>query len=264
MTDQWGVDRLDLDAYLARVGRAAGASLADVHRSHLAAIPFENLDVLLGVGVSVDLPDIQRKLVLGGRGGYCYEQALLLGAALERLGWTVHRRLARIGDPSVTPRPRSHLVLFVLVDDVWHLADTGYGSGLLLPVPLIAGNVVVQGGWTFRTVLLDDGSWQLHELRSRRWFTHYTVPSEDTFLVDVAAANWVTSTSPSSRFTPQLVVQRKDESLTHMLTGRELVVESPAGVVSKATVTDDALDDVLRAMGLTMTPDQLAVLVATF
>jgi N-hydroxyarylamine O-acetyltransferase len=264
VTDQWGVDRLDLDAYLDRIGLAADASLADVHRAHLAAIPFENLDVLLGAGISVELPDVQRKLVLRRRGGYCYEQALLLGAALERLGWTVQRRLARIGDPSVTPRPRSHLVLFVLVDHVWHLADTGYGSGLLFPVPLIAGNVTSQGGWTYRTVLLGDGSWQLHEQRSGRWFTHYTVPPEDTFLVDVAAANWVTSTSPSSRYTPQLVVQRKDEALTHMLTGRELVVESPAGVVSKTTVTDEALDGVLREMGLAMTPEELAVLVARF
>ena len=264
MSDGWGVDRLDLDAYLDRVGGVVGSSLAELHRAHLAAIPFENLDVLLGAGISVDLPDIESKLVGGGRGGYCYEQALLLGAALERLGWTVQRRLARIGDPSVTPRPRSHLVLFVLVDDVWHLADTGYGTGLLFPVPLIADRVTTQGGWTFRTVLLDDGSWQLREMRSGHWFTHYTVPPEDTYLVDVAAANWVTSTSPTSRFTPQLVVQRKDESSAHLLTGRQLVVESPAGIVSKTVVTDDGLDEVLRSMGLTMTPEQLAVLVATY
>ncbi len=264
MTDEWGADRLILGAYLERIGRPADASLAEIHRAHLAAIPFENLDVLLGAGISVDLPDIERKLVLGGRGGYCYEQALLLGAALERLGYPVHRRLARIGDPSVTPRPRSHLVLFVLVDDSWQLADTGYGTGLLSPVPLIAGNETTQGGWTFRTVLLPDGSWQLQERRSGHWVTHYTVPPEDTFMVDVTAANWFTSTSPTSRFTPQLVVQRKDESLAHLLTGRELVVESPAGRQSITTVSDDELDGVLRGMGLTMTPDQLATLIARY
>ncbi|WP_051639853.1 arylamine N-acetyltransferase [Cellulomonas sp. URHE0023] len=264
MTDQWDTGRLDLDAYLARIGQPAAGTLAEIHRAHLAAIPFENLDVLLDRGVSVDLPDVERKLVHGLRGGYCYEHALLLGAALERLGYTVRRRLARIGDPSVTPRPRSHLVLFVLVDDTWHLADTGYGSGLLVPVPLVDGAESTQGGWTFRTLLLADGGWQLREKRSGHWLTHYTVPHEDTFLVDVAAANWVTSTSPTSRFTPQLVVQRKDESLAHMLTGRELVVESPAGRESVTKVADDALDGVLRDMGLTLSPEQLAVLAARF
>lgn len=264
MTDLWGVDRLDLAAYLERIGVDEGASVADVHRAHLAAIPFENLDVLLGTGVSVDLPAVARKLVDDRRGGYCYEHAVLLGAALERLGYPVQRRLARIGDPSIAARARSHLVLFVLVDDVWHLADTGYGSGLLLPVPLVDGLEATQGGWTLRTVLRDDGAWQLRELRSGHWFTHYTVPPEDTFLVDVEGANWVTSTSPTSRFTPQLVVQRKDEELAHLLTGRELVVESPSGRVSTTSVADDALDEVLRGMGLAMSPEQLAVLVARF
>ena len=134
----------------------------------------------------------------------------------------------------------------MLVDDVWHLADTGYGTGLLFPCRwsrrhLVAGRLDLPDG--------PAGRRQLAAARAAvgHWFTHYTVPPEDTFFVDVAAANWVTSTSPTSRFTPQLVVQRKDESLAHLLTGRQLVVESPAGVVSKTSVSDDALDDVLRA-----------------
>ena len=110
VTDPWGVDRLDLDAYLARIGARPDDPLAAIHRAHVAAIPFENLDVQLGVGVSVDLPDVQAKLVGAHRGGYCYEHGILLAAALERLGHTVERRLARIGDPAVLPRPRSHLV----------------------------------------------------------------------------------------------------------------------------------------------------------
>lgn len=109
--DQWQVDRLDLGAYLARLGIATDAGLAEVHRAHLAAIPFENLDVILGRGVSVDLADVAAKLVVGRRGGYCYEHGLLLGAALSRLGHDVERRLVRVGDPALDPRPRSHLVL---------------------------------------------------------------------------------------------------------------------------------------------------------
>ncbi|WP_028049533.1 arylamine N-acetyltransferase [Cellulomonas sp. URHD0024] len=265
MTDDWGASRLDLDAYLDRIGLPRGGSLDEIHRAHLATIPFENLDVLLGAGVSVDLLDIERKLVHGRRGGYCYEHALLLGAALERLGYRVRRRLARIGDPAVTPRPRSHLTVWALVDDEWWLADTGYGSGLLSPVPLRDGAEATQGsGWTFRTVLLADGGWQLHERRSGHWFTHYTLPPEETFLVDVVAANWVTSTAPNSRFTAQIVVQRKDEHVAHLLTGRELVVEDPAGRQSTTTVADDELGAVLREMGLDLTPEQLAVLVARF
>ena len=257
MSDAWGVDRLDLDAYLARTG-ARPDSLAAIHRAHVDAIPFENLDVQLGGEVSVDLPAIEAKLVTARRGGYCYEHGLLLGAALERLGFAVERRLARIGDPAVVPRPRSHLVLFV--DGRW-LADTGFGSGLLEPVPLEDGLVTHQGGWTFRTVQLADGAWQLHERRGDAWLTHYTVPAEDTYLPDVEVANFATAHSPTSRFVVQIVVQRKDDGLLRCLTGRRLTVDTPDGRIEDRTVADEELGDVLADLGLQLTAGQVHELV---
>lgn len=255
--DPWGVDRLDLDAYLARLGVAPDASLATIHRAHVAAIPFENLDVQLGVGVSVDLPDVQAKLVDARRGGYCYEHGILLAAALERLGFSVERRLARIGDPAVAPRPRSHLV--VVVGGHW-LADTGFGSGLIEPVPLVDGQVSRQGGWTFRTVLLDDGAWQLHELRDGSWQTHYTIPPETTYLADIEVANFATSHRPTSRFVLQVVVIRKDDARVRALIGRHLTVDTPDGQVEQRTIEDDERGDVLRDLGLSMSADQVEAL----
>jgi len=100
--DDWSADKLDLEAYLTRIGYtgprdATEATLAALYRSHLAAIRFENFDVFLRGGVAVDLESIQEKIVFRGRGGYCYEQAQLFGAAIERLGFTVERLLARVG-----------------------------------------------------------------------------------------------------------------------------------------------------------------------
>ncbi|WP_456787125.1 arylamine N-acetyltransferase family protein [Cellulomonas sp. P5_C5] len=260
MTDLWGVDRLDLDAYLARIGAGPADPLATVHRAHLAAIPFENVDVQLGVDISVDLPGVQAKLVDAARGGYCYEHGILLGAALERLGHDVERRLARIGDPAVAPRPRSHLVLLVRQHDGLWLADTGFGSGLLEPVPLVDGSVSHQGGWTYRTVLLDDGSWQLHELRDGDWQTHYTIPAETTYPADVEVANFATSHRPTSRFVLQLVVIRKDEERVRCLIGRRFTVETPSGTVEDRTIGDDELGDVLRDLGLSLSAEQVAAL----
>ena len=255
MTDPWGVDRLDLDAYLARIGVAADATLAAIHRAHVASIPFENLDVQLGVGVSVDLPAVQAKLVAARRGGYFYEHGILLAAALERLGFSVERRLVRIGDPAVLARPRSHLVL--VVDGHW-LADTGFGSGLLEPVPLVDGHVSQQGGWTFRTVRLDDGAWQLHEHRDGAWQTHYTMPMETTYLADVEVANFATSHRPTSRFVVQVVVLRKDDERLRCLIGRRYTVDTPAGQVEDRTIGDDELGDVLGDLGLSLSADQVA------
>jgi N-hydroxyarylamine O-acetyltransferase len=95
--DDWSVGKLDVDAYLRRIGYSgplepSEASLTALYRRHLASIRFENLDVFLKGGVSVDLESIQDKIVNRGRGGYCYEQAQLFGAVLERLGFAVEGR----------------------------------------------------------------------------------------------------------------------------------------------------------------------------
>ena len=69
---------LDLDAYLARIGLSGEPTIARVHRAHSTSIPFENLDPQRGVPVSLELEDLERKLVAERRGGYCFEQNLLL------------------------------------------------------------------------------------------------------------------------------------------------------------------------------------------
>lgn len=73
---------LDLAAYFARINLDGAPSLAAVHRAHATSIPFENLDPWSGQPVSLDLVEIERKLVRDGQGGYCFEHNLLLKSAL--------------------------------------------------------------------------------------------------------------------------------------------------------------------------------------
>lgn len=72
----WQVELLDLDAYLERIGydgprTPSVETLHRVHRAHMLTICFENIDVTLQRGITLDLPTIQEKLVHSGRGGYC-------------------------------------------------------------------------------------------------------------------------------------------------------------------------------------------------
>src|SRR6185369_15650915 len=93
--------RLDLDAYLARIAypgprEPTGAVLDALHEAHVTAIPFENLDVRLHRPISLTLPDLEAKLVAGGRGGYCFEQNTLFAAVLRELGFVVRTLEARV------------------------------------------------------------------------------------------------------------------------------------------------------------------------
>jgi N-hydroxyarylamine O-acetyltransferase len=84
----------NLEAYLARIGGARALApsleaLRALHQAHVGAIPFENLDILLGRTIRVDLASVEAKLVAARRGGYCFEQNTLFRAALEALGYAV-------------------------------------------------------------------------------------------------------------------------------------------------------------------------------
>jgi N-hydroxyarylamine O-acetyltransferase len=205
----------DLDAYLARIGLggARAPTFAELHRAHATAIPFENIDPQRGLPVSLALGDLEQKLVAERRGGYCFEQNLLLKGALEALGAEVELVLARalLGSAPGEVRPRSHLLLRVQDGDgVWH-ADVGFGMGTLLePIPFGPGAEHEQLGWRFRVVERGP-ELVLQSAESTRWIDLYTFLPYAVPGIDIEAINWWTSTHPSSRFVAGLLLAPNDE-----------------------------------------------------
>ncbi len=198
----------DLDGYLERIGLDGHPGLAQLHRAHVTSIPFENLDPHQGLPVSLEVQDIECKLVRERRGGYCFEHNLLLKAALEALGAQVDMFLARTrldAKPGVV-LPRTHLVLRVRKDGVdWH-ADVGFGArGILDPIPFGPGGTHEQSGWSFR-VVQDGSELVLQKPADDRWVDIYGFLPEPVPLIDVEVGNWWTSTHPRSRFVRGLIV----------------------------------------------------------
>ena len=110
---------IDLKAYAGRIehkGQLAPnlATLQALHLAHATHITFENLDVLMGKPIRLDLESLAAKLIQGGRGGYCFEQNALFAGALEEIGFRVTRLAARVrmGSQKITPRmKKSEIVL---------------------------------------------------------------------------------------------------------------------------------------------------------
>jgi N-hydroxyarylamine O-acetyltransferase len=206
---------LDLDAYLERIGLDGGAGFAEVHLAHSTSIPFENLEPHGGGTVSLDPQDLERKLVHERRGGYCFEQNLLLAAALAAMGAEVEMFLARVrmGAPPGTLRPRSHLVLRARIDGQAWLADVGFGLGTLFePIPFAAGAEHEQRGWGFR--IAPDGEETVVQGRAAAggWVDLYGFLPSPVPMVDVETSNWWVCSHPRSPFVTGLVVavQRDD------------------------------------------------------
>lgn len=135
---------MDISAYLSRIGYAgdttpAFETLTRLHRTHLHAIPYENLDIHLGRALSLDEAAIFDKMVTRRRGGWCYEMNGLFAWALEALGFQVTRLASAVGrEGNGDAAERNHLILKVELDRPY-LVDVGFGNGLLEPVPLETG-----------------------------------------------------------------------------------------------------------------------------
>lgn len=202
---------MDLVAYLARIGyrgpaRADAATLRDVHRAHATAIPFENLDIQMGLPIDLRPAALERKLVRGGRGGYCFEQNSLLQAALRAIGFAPLACEARVLDGGAAPTPRTHMLLVVPVAAGRWLCDVGFGGDTPLePVPL-DGTAVEQGGACYRVAASTPGLVLQADLGAG-WTDQYAFELTPRHPIDFEVANWYTSTHPESRFVRRLTAQ---------------------------------------------------------
>lgn len=212
---------IDLDAYFERIGFGGRSrpeptldTLRALHLLHPQAIPFENLDVLLGRPILLDPASIQRKLVVARRGGYCYEHNLLFRSVLQTLGFRVRSYAARVlwgRDASSGMPGRTHMLLVVDLDEGPFLADVGFG-GMTLSAPLAfeTGLEQITPHGAFR---LDDAGGEprssvLQALVNGAWTSVYRFDLDPQYDADYEMANHFVSTYPQSIFVHNLLAAR--------------------------------------------------------
>ncbi|MER5309519.1 arylamine N-acetyltransferase [Streptomyces sp. NPDC002773] len=218
-----------------------------LHRAHVGAIPFENLDVALGKPVPLDLKSLQGKLVERRRGGYCYEQNSLFAAVLERIGFAVAGRGARNRSRGAVLPPVTHALLVVTIEGEQWLADVGFGwQGPLEPVPLRDGARVEQSGWTFAIGVEEEGVHVLRSLRPGGWADLYAFAPQALYPGDFIVMNHYSSSHPQSRFLGQVVAQRPGAEVRKALVRETLSAVRTNGVGEERIVGADELIATLR------------------
>jgi N-hydroxyarylamine O-acetyltransferase len=254
----------NIDAYLERIGLRGTVTLAKVHRAHATTIAFENFDSYSGRPVSLDLAQLEDKIVTRGRGGYCFEHNLLLMAALESIGVDdVSPMLARVRlGPPGSPRPLNHLLLRVVDGGTTWLADVGFGGGGLLdPVPLEPGAESDQSGWRYR-ITEDGAELVLQVWNDDAWSDCYGFVPEPAPIVDIEVNNWYTSTHPSSPFVTGIMAGMRsvDRCVTLFAGDEPVLIERPVGGASTVTPVSRAevpsvLEERLGISGVSVQPD---------
>jgi N-hydroxyarylamine O-acetyltransferase len=229
------MNEAQLAQYLERIGHDADvrpdlATLRSLHCAHLAAIPFENLDVQLGLAPSIEFEAIYQKLVERRRGGWCFEMNGLFGAALEAIGFDVRRLACGVmrqvhGDEKIG----GHLALLVRLDTPW-LADVGFGGSLLGPLPLVTGERD-EAPFTISLEETQDGYWRFTESAG-------SAPYSFDFRLDpakhalLAAKSRFIATDPASNFVLNFVAQKRLLGRHVALRGRVLTERGPDGTTT--------------------------------
>lgn len=255
---------LNLDAYLARIGYNGPrtptlAVLAELQRRHVYTIPFENLDVLLGRPIRLDLPSIEQKIVQGRRGGYCFEQNTLFKAALTTLGFKVESLIGRVRwqIPAGAETAKTHMVLLVELDGKRYLADGGFGSGSLTAPLDLDTDELQPTSHEPRRIIRRDG-FLVHQIRiGEEWADLYQFSLQPMLAIDYEVANWYTSTFPQSRFMLNLIAAITADGQRRTLLNRELTTRWTDGRVEKRELKNRT--DLLAALNehfyLSFSPD---------
>lgn len=244
---------MDLDRYLARIGRDArpapdAPGLAALQSAHRMAIGFENLDIRLGRGIRIDSDSVFDKLVTRGRGGYCFEQNRLYADALTALGVPNRPLLARVrlGLPEGVTPPRTHVCLLAEVQGTPMLADAGFGGSNVPPLPLQDGaEAQTADGARHRLRRIGEagstgGQWLLERSGSPAatdgraaphdgWQPQYTFDMSEVAQDDLEQANHWTATRPGTRFTSLHVASIPQAEGFASMVDRELTVHHAGG-----------------------------------
>lgn len=263
----------DLSAYLDRIGLdspppVSVEGLERLVRAHRLSIPFENLDIPLGRGISLDADAIFDKLVRRRRGGYCFEQNGLLNMALAVLGFDARPLLARVwlGVGEALATPLTHQLELVRIDRRDWIADAGFGGSWCPPMPLaeIETDPAPDGarhrlrphprfGWMLER-RGPTGSADGRGDGGPEWQRQYSFTHAEAHDIDRELSNHWTSTRPGTRFTTWAIASRVLDDGFISLTNR-ILRESDG--TEEVLTSAAALRDTLRSrFGIALDQDE--------
>ena len=219
------------DAYLRRIGLddappATLSGLATLMTAHLHTVPFENLGIQLGHGVTLDPDHLFDKIVRRRRGGYCYELNGMFGRLLDALGFTRRPVSARVWyrDPPETPG-LTHTLNVVTLAEGEVLADVGFGGTTARgPVPFKEGAEVTDADGAVRLRAYPPHGVLLERETPAGWQPQFSTDGREAYPADAALGSHFMSTHPSSHFVTGVVVGLFAPEGRDGLVGRTLTV----------------------------------------
>ena len=198
--------------YLERIGVNAASlsptveTLRLLQRSHLLAVPFENLDIHWHRPIVLDVDRFYSKVVGEGRGGFCYELNGLFNELLAAFGFSTRLISAGVfGADGVLGPEFDHAAIITTIDEDEFLVDVGFGDFTAEPLRFVVGETQYDRNGLFRIEKTEDSGFLVSKLTADRWKDQYIFKDTARELSEFAEMCDFQQYSPESTFTKRRV-----------------------------------------------------------
>src|SRR5262245_23238155 len=257
----------DQQSWLNRIGYYGSLepTLDTLHRlifAHSHAIAYESLDIMLGRTPRLDIASLQRKMISGGRGGYCLEQNMLFREGLRSLGYKITSLQGRVvrGMAIDAPRPAIHMLLQVHMPEGPYLADVGFGN-LAPTCALLLRSGIEQETPHEPMRFIDVGGELTLQAKLRDTWEHiYRVIPYPRYDGEYEITNWYTGTHPDAPYQSNIIAARPGPNRTRItIFNRRVTVRHATGEAERRQLSDEAdFRTVLRdEFGLAMSDEDI-------
>jgi N-hydroxyarylamine O-acetyltransferase len=211
---------MTLEKYLNRIGikETPGPTLEalnEIQKAHLFTVPYENLDILIKKPLSLKAEDLYEKIVMNGRGGYCFELNELYAWLLRQLGYGVTDHFARFlrDEPDIPMRRHHVLKVTIPGESDAYLCDVGVGTGSpTFPIRMEEKAIQRQGKAEYRLTRDAFLGWVLEEIKRGEWVPLFSFTEEPQLPIDFIAASFYCERSPDSPFNKEPMVAMRTET----------------------------------------------------
>ncbi|MEW9503084.1 arylamine N-acetyltransferase family protein [Jeotgalibacillus marinus] len=199
--------------------------LSHLQQQHMLTIPFENLDVLEGREITLDINALFNKIVLEKRGGFCYELNGLFYWLLQELGFETYMLSGSVLSSEGKYGPEfDHMALLVRLDEDY-LVDVGFGDSVRSPLAMLGkGNEDISGSYRVKPDPSHLNRYLSQKKMDEKWISKLRFTTTPRQFNEFEEMCNYQQTSPQSHFTQKLTITLATEDGRMTLSEESLTI----------------------------------------
>jgi N-hydroxyarylamine O-acetyltransferase len=244
---------LDDKNYLRRIGfegdpKPDFETLSELQYKHFLAVPYENIDILRKIPISLEISDLYEKIVVNKRGGYCFELNTLFNWLLCEIGFKTITYFARFLFGETQIPMRRHRIMRVEIFGEYYVADVGVGS--ITPersLKLVENEETEVRGTLYKFEKEPVLGWVLHVFKKGAWQKLFSFTEDEQFEIDFVQPNFYCQYHEDSIFNKNNMAAIRTETGKYSIDGDIFKTSDAKGnIITEKKCEKDEIPAILK------------------